>query len=470
MGGRLLDYIAQGAAAFRPDPALQLSLIAEGAGSIYYAWDTHVMSFFNADTESWDELDLEVLTGEFSALSDVDFSTPPTDGQFISWNDTTHKLVPVDAPAGMTTEMAQDIVGAMVIAGTGITVDYNDGTGTIEIISNVTQYTDEKAQDAAAALLNAGTHVGISLNYNDAGDALSITNLVSQYTDEMAQDAISALLAAGSHTGISVSYNDAGNAMSLTNTQTQYTDEMVRDVVAAMLAAGSHTGITVTNNDGGDSMSLAVTGGGGGGLTSARKALDTLPALSTFTTFNTSANRTVTETAGKAFVLKDASPLTTFNLWGLALTTVPGTPYRAFAYIAPNVLRRNFIGFGWGFWDGATAIDMICTGDGQNLEREVWSSFTSRSSWTNISLAYSLGTGFWVVMEDRGDGYMRMGFSSDGVNCHTIPYAKSGTFSTTAKPAIIVQCLGSGGPSGVDAAYSLSVLDFQTDGLTRTFT
>lgn len=61
---------------------------------------------------------------------------------------------------------------------------------------------DEAIQDLVAALVAAGT--GISVTYNDAGATLTIA-LVT----EAVQDIVGALLAAG--TGITVTYNDAGN-------------------------------------------------------------------------------------------------------------------------------------------------------------------------------------------------------------------------------------------------------------------
>jgi hypothetical protein len=50
MGGRLLDYIAQGDAADIPLAADMPARIAVGAASIYYEQDTGNFRFFNAST------------------------------------------------------------------------------------------------------------------------------------------------------------------------------------------------------------------------------------------------------------------------------------------------------------------------------------------------------------------------------------------------------------------------------------
>ncbi len=172
MGGRLLDYIAQGIAADRPLAADMPARIAVGGASVYFSNDTVVLSFFNANTVAWNELE---IAANFAGLDDVDFSTPPTDGQIFEWDTTLAKLIPVDKPTSMTTEEVQDIVGALIINGAGITVQYNDAAGSIEIISNVTQYTDENAMDIVAAMFALGTHVGVTPVYDDLTNSFSVS-------------------------------------------------------------------------------------------------------------------------------------------------------------------------------------------------------------------------------------------------------------------------------------------------------
>lgn len=192
MGGRFLDYMAQGAAADRPDAVDMPSRIAPGSCAIYYATDTDVFNFFNADSESWTELNIAALgTPQFQTLADVDWTTPPTDGQTFKWDAASSKIVPITIPAGMDAEQVQDIIGATVINGTGITVDYDDAAGTVEITSNVTQYTDENAMDIIASMIAAGVQTGISIVYDDTLNSLSFA-VATQYSDADADARIAA--------------------------------------------------------------------------------------------------------------------------------------------------------------------------------------------------------------------------------------------------------------------------------------
>lgn len=70
-----------------------------------------------------------------------------------------------------TVELIIDTIGAAIIAGTGITVDFDDGTDTITI-SNSAAYSDELAQDAIGTIL---TDNGLAVvTYTDATPAIDI--------------------------------------------------------------------------------------------------------------------------------------------------------------------------------------------------------------------------------------------------------------------------------------------------------
>lgn len=265
MGGRLLDYMAQGAHADRPLAAGMAALIQAGGSSIYFSNDgpPFYFSFYNEDAVDWTELNITALSGLFQDLTDVDWSTPPTDGQVFKWDAGTSKLVPVSLIFN-TAEELQDMIGTFFINGTGTTVVYNDGAGSIKIDSTITQYTNENAMDAIAAMIAAGSHTRITIAYNDAGDAISLTGTVTQYTDGMADAriaaaSIAALSDVGSLAGIANGDTllwNAGAAEFRPGAAAGYTDEQARDAIAAMFAAGTHTGFYVTNNDAGDSMSF----------------------------------------------------------------------------------------------------------------------------------------------------------------------------------------------------------------------
>ena len=109
---------------------------------------------------------------------------------------------------GSLNETIDDRVAALLVAGSGIGISYNDAGNTLTI---ATSGLDEIIDDEVAALLVAGT--GISLSYNDAGNALTIA---TAGLNETIDDRVAALLVAG--TGISLSYNDAGNALTISNT------------------------------------------------------------------------------------------------------------------------------------------------------------------------------------------------------------------------------------------------------------
>lgn len=195
MAGRFLDYIAQGTYASRPAAAGMPALVVTGAGAVYYAYDTGVFSFFNEDTVAWDELDISVLTGLYSDLSDVDWTTPAADGQVMIYDFGTLTWIPGDFPAIPTTEQIQDLVAAMMVNGTGINTSYNDGTGEITITCTLSQYTDEMVRDVIGAALVQGT--GITITVNDGADTITIACTITQYTDGMADARVALATLAG---------------------------------------------------------------------------------------------------------------------------------------------------------------------------------------------------------------------------------------------------------------------------------
>jgi hypothetical protein len=72
-------------------------------------------------------------------------------------------------PGPMTGEQVQDIVGALLVAGAGMNIVYDDVTGAITITNtSLAGYTDENARDAIGAALAGGALINIAVN--DAGD------------------------------------------------------------------------------------------------------------------------------------------------------------------------------------------------------------------------------------------------------------------------------------------------------------
>jgi hypothetical protein len=136
MGGRLLDFLAQGLAADLPVPADMPARISDGAAAIYYARDTTTLYVFNDATVAWDS----ILLG-----------------------------------GGVSAEAVQDIVGLFIVNGAGIAVNYDDALNQLIVSSSITQYTDEMAADAVGALLAAGADSGVTVTYDDAGNAIAVS-------------------------------------------------------------------------------------------------------------------------------------------------------------------------------------------------------------------------------------------------------------------------------------------------------
>lgn len=211
MPGRLLDYLAQGLAASRPAAIDMPARVVAGGAAIYYAYDTTVFSFFDEDAVDWVDLDFSVLTGLYADLSDVDWTTPATDGQVMIYDLASSKWIPGDFPAIPTTEQIQDLIAAMMVNGTGITITYDDGLGTLTIATTITQYTDEMVRDVMGVALVQGA--GITITPNDGADTITIACSVTQYTDEMARDALgTALVQSGL---VTVTVNDGADTITI---------------------------------------------------------------------------------------------------------------------------------------------------------------------------------------------------------------------------------------------------------------
>lgn len=121
-------------------------------------------------------------------------------------------------------------------------------------IHNSVDITDlfESIDDRVNALLAAGA--GISLSYNDAGNVLTIASTITQYTDEMARDALGTALVAG--TNVTITPNDVGDTITIAASGgTSYTDENARDAIGAALVAG--TGVAISVNDGADTITIS---------------------------------------------------------------------------------------------------------------------------------------------------------------------------------------------------------------------
>jgi hypothetical protein len=140
-----------------------------------------------------------VTASSYGSASQVPTFTVNAQGQL-----TAASNVSIAIPSTSVTDFAEavdDRVAALLVAGSGISLTYNDPANTLTVASNITQYTDEQAQDATAALIQNGT--GISWTYSDIANTLtpavslapfSTTNLAEgtnlYFTNSRAQAAI----------------------------------------------------------------------------------------------------------------------------------------------------------------------------------------------------------------------------------------------------------------------------------------
>lgn len=127
-------------------------------------------------------------------------------------------------------------------------------------------WTEETIQDLVAAMMTAGSHT--SWVYNDAAGTLSVDAV--QLTDEEIQDKVAALLQQGSN--ITLTYNDGANTLEVASTGGGSTDEEIQDMIATFLQQGSN--VTLTYNDGSNTLTVAASGGGSGGAAQNSQSAD----------------------------------------------------------------------------------------------------------------------------------------------------------------------------------------------------
>ena len=152
-----------------------------------------------------------------------------------------------------TDERVDDRVDALLTAGTGISLSYDDSAGSLTITNSATTDTESIQDIVGAQLVTNGSHTNVTATYDDAGDGaidLSVTNLPN-----------SALA------NSSITIN--GSSVSLGGTRTLdtddlaegtnkfYTDERVDDRVATMITAG--TDISKTYDDSAGTLTLNST-------------------------------------------------------------------------------------------------------------------------------------------------------------------------------------------------------------------
>ena len=176
-------------------------------------------------------------------------------------------------------EVVQDTVGAMFSSNTetGITVTYQDGDGTIDLVVGTLNQDTTGNAATATALESARTIHGVSFDGTGNIDL-----------SEVIQDTVGAMFSSNTETGITVTYQDGdgtidlvvgtlnqdttGNADTATALATARTihgvsfdgtanidlSEVIEDTVGAMVSSNTETGITVTYQDGDGTIDFAL--------------------------------------------------------------------------------------------------------------------------------------------------------------------------------------------------------------------
>lgn len=136
-------------------------------------------------------------------------------------------------------EAVQDVMGAALVAGSGISIVYNDAGNTITITAD-----PEYIRDTIAAALQTGT--GVTVTNNDGADTITLS-----ITDEDLQDKIAAFLAAGSN--VTITYNDGANTLTIAGSAG--TSGVPANVSASASTTYQRTGIS-----GPQVITLTITG------------------------------------------------------------------------------------------------------------------------------------------------------------------------------------------------------------------
>ena len=146
------------------------------------------------------------------------------------------------------TEVVQDTVGAMFSSNTetGVTVTYQDGDGTIDVVVG-TLNQDTTGNAATATALETARNIG-GVSFDGTAN-INLPGVNTSGSQDTSGNAATATALATARTIHGVSFDGTAN-IDLT--------EVVEDTVGAMVSSNTETGITVTYQDGDGTLDFAI--------------------------------------------------------------------------------------------------------------------------------------------------------------------------------------------------------------------
>ena len=257
------------------------SQITENSAALYFT-NARARSALNAGAG----ISYNSATGVISNSSpDQTVTLTGAGGTTISGSYPNFTITSTDADSQLTEDEVEDIVGGLVVGGSGISATYDDAAGTLTISNdnpdqtvsltgsgattvsgtypnftisstdNNTQRTVEEIEDIVNGLIVGGSN--ITATYDDSAGTLTISNDSPDQT--VALTGSGATTVSGTYPNFTISSTD----------NTQRSDEEIQDVVNSLITAG--TGITAVYNDSANTLTItntdpdqtvALTGGG----------------------------------------------------------------------------------------------------------------------------------------------------------------------------------------------------------------
>jgi hypothetical protein len=221
----------------------------------------------------------------------------------VATKDNTDEITEGSSNLYFTNERVDDRVGALLTAGTGISLSYDDAAGSLTITGQQGDITSVVAGDgltggatSGAATINVVGGDGITANANDialsstvAGNGLSYSSGVlavgvddssieldsdavqvkaGGITNAMLAGSIAASKLAGSignsllsNSAITIDGTSVSLGGSISTNNTQLTTEEVQDIVGGMVTGNTETGIAVTYEDGDGTLDFVIGSG-----------------------------------------------------------------------------------------------------------------------------------------------------------------------------------------------------------------